>query len=165
MKVFSNKTYVIVSPALSQIALRSKALSLEPLSVRLSGAMLGISKHAVRNLGLADDGHWVGSPGMAERRVDLNKRLAPGTELSIVTKAAGEQLATIVNDFGSDWTEKDLYMWLRDSVTFATLLALYGPSSPMALDRSLINDVWYGKSISMLNTTNNLTSGYLTRTN
>jgi len=110
--------------------------------VRLGGAMLGISKEATQKLGLGENGHWIGSPAMGERRVDLNNKLAPGANLSLVTKTAGQEFANIVNEFKSDWVEKDLYMWLRDNVTYVTLLALYGPSCPMALDRSLIDDLW-----------------------
>lgn len=104
--------------------------------------MLGISKEAVRHLGLAEDGHWIGSSGMAERRVDFNKNLAPGTGLSSISKAAADQVVTLVNDIGPDGVSKDLYFWLRDSVTYATAVALYGQFSPVAVDRSLINDIW-----------------------
>lgn len=134
---------MIVSPSLSHIALRSKSLSLEPLSVRIGERLLGLSQHATQTLGLASNGHWVGSAGIGERRVDFSKNLAPGGDLTSVTQSTGEVLSSIVNEFSNDWVEKDLYNWLRDVVTYATTLALYGSQNPLAIDRTLIDDVWY----------------------
>jgi hypothetical protein len=69
--------------------------------------------------------------------------MAPSGDLASVTQSTGEVLSRIVNEFSADWIEKDLYKWLRDTVTYATTVALYGPQSPLAIDRTLIEDVWY----------------------
>jgi hypothetical protein len=132
-----------VSPSLSHVALRSKSLSLEPLSVRIGASLLGLSKHATQTLGLASNGHWIGSTGISDRRLDFSRHMAPSGDLASVTQSTGEVLSRIVNEFSADWIEKDLYKWLRDTVTYATTVALYGPQSPLAIDRTLIEDVWY----------------------
>lgn len=142
MKTLSNKTYIITSPSLSQAALRCKTLSLEPLSARIMGPLLGLTKKGVRQLGISKNGSWLGSPGMAERRIGFKKHLAPGEDLSDIGMAAGAAIAKIINEMDSEWLEQDLYVWLRDAITIATGIGLYGPYSPVVLEPSLVEDIW-----------------------
>ena len=107
------------------------------------GPLLGLSEKGVRQLGISESGHWLGSPGMAERRVGFNKHLAPGEDLSDIGKAAGAAVATIVNKIGSGLVEHDLYLWIRNAVTIATGVGLYGPHSPVLVEPSAIEDIWY----------------------
>lgn len=142
MKSLSRKTYIITSPSLSQVALRSKALSLEPLSAKIMGPLLGLSEKGVRQLGISESDHWLGSPGMVERRVGFNKYLAPGEDLSDIGKVAGAAIANIVNKMKSELVEHDLYLWIRNAVTTATGVGLYGPYSPVLTEPSVIEDIW-----------------------
>ncbi|KAK0635778.1 cytochrome P450 [Bombardia bombarda] len=142
IKLFSIKTYVVTTPALSHVALRSKSLSLEPLSATVATRMLGLSKAADRHFGIDERGEFVGSPTLGERRVEFSKLLGSGSTLSEPSQVASNAVADAVNKFDSNWESHDLFMWLRDVITVGTVAGLYGPKNPVALDPTLIEDIW-----------------------
>ena len=143
MRTFSKKTYVVTSPSLSQVALRHKGLSMDPMFFPIGVPMLGIGKStADRMKVLDDDGYCVGLAVVPDRKLDFNRRMAPGTDLTALSAAATAEIASIVNKIGTGWATEDLYMWLRDTVTYATAVGLYGKHCPLIEDRSLIEDIW-----------------------
>ena len=142
MTFLKYKTYVVTTPALSHAALRSKSLSLEPLSSLVAGRMLGLSKEANRLLGLGPNDQWIGSHAIGERRVTFSKHLASGPGLIEPSQTASNIVADGINKITTEWIKADLFMWLRDAITYGTVQGLYGPKNPVALDESLIEDIW-----------------------
>ncbi|KAK3377978.1 cytochrome P450 [Podospora didyma] len=142
IQILNLKTYVVTTPALSHVALRSRMLSLEPLSAMVVTRMLGLSKEANGILGLDKRGNWVGSPVLSERRVEFSRLLAPGPSLTGPSEIASNTVAAAVNAFGTEWEKQDLFRWLRDVITSGTVMGLYGPKNPVALDPTLIEDIW-----------------------
>ena len=142
MTFLKYKTYVVTTPALSHAALKAKSLSLEPLSSLVAGRMLGLSKEANRLLGLGENDQWLGSHAIGERRVTFSKHLASGSGLLGPSQTASDIVAEGVNKITNNWIKADLFMWLRDAITYGTVQGLYGPKNPVALDQSLIEDLW-----------------------
>lgn len=143
--IMGRKTYIIASPSLAHLALNTKALSLEPLKAKVAQPLLGVSKAASRLLGRGNNGEWVGSEITDEHRLELIRQLSPGPELSRLSSAAAHQLSTSINacaNVASNGEPRDLYLWLRDTITIATTIGLYGPDSPFSRKPSLINDIW-----------------------
>ncbi|KAK3327462.1 cytochrome P450 [Cercophora scortea] len=142
LKVGNIKTYVVTEPALSHAALRSRALSLEPLSASVATKMLGMSKTANRHFGIDKHGHFVGSPMLTERRLEFSKMLASGASLTEPSQVASNCVANAVNNVGTGLEKHDLFAWLRDVITVGTIAGLYGPMNPVALEPTLVEDIW-----------------------
>ncbi|KAK3685831.1 cytochrome P450 [Podospora appendiculata] len=142
LKVGNIKTYVVTEPGLSHAALQSRALSLEPLSATVATKMLGMSKTANRHFGIDEHGHFIGSPMLTERRLEFSKMLASGPSLTEPSQVASNCVANAVNNVGTGLGKHDLFGWLRDVITVGTIGGLYGPMNPVALDPTLVEDIW-----------------------
>ncbi|KAK3365839.1 cytochrome P450 [Lasiosphaeria ovina] len=143
MKILNMKTYVVTSPGLSHAALRSRQMSLEPLSATVAARMLGLSKSANRHLGVDQNGKFIGSDALTERRLEFTRMLSTGSAtLEEPSRVASSAVASSVNLVGTDWQSRDLFKWLRDVITMGTVAGLYGPKNPIALDPSLAEDIW-----------------------
>ncbi|RFU74919.1 cytochrome p450 [Trichoderma arundinaceum] len=142
LKVLGHKTYVVTTPGLSHAALKSKAMSMDPLTANVAPKMLGLSKESDRHFGIDHTGFYNGSSALRERREEFSHALAPGPGVNHPSQVCSNVVAEAVNAFGADWTTKDLFLWLRDVITLGTANGLYGPNSPVALDQSLIEDIW-----------------------
>ncbi|KAH6603128.1 cytochrome p450 [Trichoderma cornu-damae] len=127
---------------LSHAALKSKSMSMDPLTAYVAPKMLGLSKESGRHFGIDRMGFYRGSPILQERREQFSHALAPGPGVNQPGQVCANIVAEAVNDFGVDWTTKDLFLWLRNVITLGTANGLYGPKSPAALDKSLIQDIW-----------------------
>lgn len=143
MQTLQGNLYVVTSAGMSQAVLRSKTLSFEPQAAKLAGPLLGVSEETVRVLGLDEKGHWIGSPGLTERRADISQKLSPGLELSKLSTATAVEIARIFEREALDSCVCDLYLWLRETITYATAVGLYGPQCPIASDHSLVDDLWF----------------------
>ncbi|UKZ50481.1 hypothetical protein TrVGV298_004744 [Trichoderma virens] len=104
--------------------------------------MLGLSKDSGHHFGIDHTGFYTGSPALRERREEFSHALAPGPDVNFPGQIFSDVVAEAVNAFGTDWTARDLYLWLRDVITLGTVNGLYGLKSPAALDKSIIQDIW-----------------------
>ncbi|KAK4081308.1 uncharacterized protein Triagg1_2840 [Trichoderma aggressivum f. europaeum] len=142
LSVMGHKTYVVTTPGLSHAALKSKSMSMEPLIAYVAPKMLGLSKDAGHHFGIDHTGFYNGSPALRERREEFSHALAPGPGVNLPGQMCSDVVTDAVNAFGAEWATRDLYQWLRDVITLGTANGLYGPKSPVAVDKSLIEDIW-----------------------
>lgn len=74
--------------------------------------------------------------------------MQPGPALQETNGVMLQQIANFMNKIGTDYEQKDLYYWLRDSFTVATSIALFGSRNAFPSDPTLINSLWYIHSLS-----------------
>lgn len=115
---------------------------MDPLTAYVAPKLLGLSKESHHHFGIDHTGFYTGSSGLRERREEFSHALAPGPGVNQPGQACSNVVAEAVNAFGADWATRDFFLWLRDVITLGTANGLYGPKSPVALDKSLIQDIW-----------------------
>ncbi|KAL7807125.1 cytochrome P450 [Trichoderma aethiopicum] len=142
LSVIGHKTYVVTSPGLSHAALKSRAMSMDPLIANVSSNMLGLSKEAGHYFGLDHAGVYRDTLAIRDRREEFSHSLAPGPGANLPAQNCSDVVAEAVNAFDAEWVTRDFFIWVRDVITLGTANGLYGPKSPMAVDNSLIQDIW-----------------------
>ncbi|OTA00044.1 hypothetical protein A9Z42_0031100 [Trichoderma parareesei] len=140
--MMGQKIYVVTSPGLSHAALKSKSMSMDPLIAKTSSNMLGLSKEAGHYFGLDHAGLYRDTLALRERREEYSHSLAPGPGVNLPAQHFSDAVAEAVNAFGTEWVTRDFFIWVRDVITLGTSNGLYGPKSPMAVDSTLIQDIW-----------------------
>ena len=115
---------------------------MDPLIANVSSKILGLSEESGHYFGLDYAGLYKDTVALRERREEFSRSLAPGPGANLPAQICSNVVAEAVNAFGNDWVSRDLFVWVRDVVTLGTANGLYGPKSPMAVDNSLIQDIW-----------------------
>lgn len=115
---------------------------MDPLIAHVSGKILGLSKDAGPYFGLDHAGLYRDTLALRERREEFSHSLAAGPGANLPAQHCSDAVAEAVNAFGDEWVSRDLFIWVRDVITLGTANGLYGPKSPMAVDNSLIQDIW-----------------------
>lgn len=86
------------------------------------------------------------STGRNEYMVDthnsLHTSMFPGPGLWEMNARVLEKVAEMVNVIDSEFEERNLWYWLRDSFTMATSEALFGVHHPLAKHPSLVQAAW-----------------------
>jgi hypothetical protein len=82
------------------------------------------------------------SPYINDRNLSMHHPLQPGLALKKANAAVLKSVATLVNEFGTDWEEINVRLWLRDSFTKATSRGIYGAAIPITDDPELIQALW-----------------------
>ncbi|KAL7815092.1 cytochrome P450 [Trichoderma gracile] len=142
LSIMGHKTYVVTSPGLSHAALKSKSMSMDPLIANISRNMLGLSKNAGHYFGLDHAGIYRDTVTLKERREEFSRSLAPGPGANLPAQNCSVAVAEAVNAFGTDWVTREFFIWVRDIITLGTANGLYGSKSPMAVDNTLVQDIW-----------------------
>lgn len=131
--------YIITSPQLLQAMYRSKAFSFDPLTIRVAAKFVGFGPNIVH---LMHNPPTDGSISWLHDSHRTNDMLAPGPALWDMNVRVLESLFEVVNQLGSEFEEKTLYMWLRNTFTTATTGALFGRNNPLIHDPTLNDDLW-----------------------
>lgn len=131
----TGKLYVIFDPLLAQSAFRSPQLSLLPIAKEAALKRLKLSEQAAdafRNKDLQDDLNKVikaSSTGVAASEFSRNSLKYIAEQLNRkALEGRGEQ--------------KVLYTWVRDMITTATIVGLFGFDSILNDDPKLLEALW-----------------------
>ena len=134
MRVLVKKIYVVASPYLAHVALRSTDLSPDPLIIKTAPNLLDISPAATEVP--------AGETFLEQTHKVTVEALAPNDSLWRLGADLLRGLAGMVNGIGTTWDVKDLHKWLSDGLVLGTSTAMYGPANPLAQDPTLIGDMW-----------------------
>ncbi len=140
--MFTGKVYIATSPNVVQSALRSKNLSFDPFSIAFAKRVLNCKTEHLNQMTHIPENDKEECYNNEMHKI-YHEPLQPGPELQQMNARVLEKIAEFVNEIGSEFETKDLYMWLRDSFTMATGISMFGSRSPIALDPSLIEPFWY----------------------
>ncbi len=137
LPMLNGKMYAIWSPALIQAALRSKTLRFDPFIVEFTQPFLGLSDEAFRpGLGPRERESL-----LPARMTGLHQAMQP-EHLHRMNAAALNYIAESLNAVDAPIQIPNLYLWLRDLMTFATTEALYGSENPLRGRKDLVEDLW-----------------------
>jgi hypothetical protein len=122
--ILNGKLYIINSPALVQAALRAPEISFEPFMKEFTEGMLGLNE---RQAALIND-----RPRMDELLQILHGSMM-GAPLQKVNANVLGYLAGVLNDMPRDRPLQvdDSFLWLRNLLTTATGVGLYGKHNPL----------------------------------
>ncbi|KAL2024713.1 hypothetical protein VTK56DRAFT_6914 [Thermocarpiscus australiensis] len=127
LPVLNGKLYVVNSPALISAAMRSRDLSFDPFVEMFSKNALGLSDaEAARLL----------EPGFLASAMQPIHPAMTGEPLREMAAKGLERIAVDLNGIGSGaWTEiPNVADWLRDVVSQAMMVAMYGEKNPITPD-------------------------------
>lgn len=140
--MFGGKIYIATSPNVVQSALRSRNLSFDPFSIAFAKRVLNCKTEHLNQMTHIPENDKEECYNNDMHKI-YHEPLQPGPELQKMNSRVLEKITEVVNEIGSEFETKDLYMWLRDSFTMATSISMFGSRSPIALDPSLIEPLWY----------------------
>jgi hypothetical protein len=136
LPILGSKIYVVWDPVLAQSVFRNSQLSLLPIAVEFAVKSSGLSKQAV---------HTIQTTDLLD---NFNKALhqsLSGKFLPHMNKSSLGYIAEQLNDLPGDQRLEipNLYRWLRDLITMATVEGLYGSTNLFREEPILLEDFWY----------------------
>ncbi|TPX07067.1 uncharacterized protein E0L32_011055 [Thyridium curvatum] len=139
LPILHNKVYAIWSPDLVQSALRNKQMTFDPFMLDFSKTALGLSDHSMAAL----EGDGGLDESLNSETITAMKVAMTGQNLyrtNVNALGSIKSRLNVINEEGI--TIPNLYLWLRELMTQATVEALYGEANPMKHDPSLIDALW-----------------------
>lgn len=136
------KVHVIMSPDVVQTALRNRTLSFDPFSMAFARRVVGAKSEKFRTICYTPASDKEDCYNNDMHKV-YHEPMQPGPELQQTNAAVLRQVSKFMNNIGPEYEQKELYMWLRDSFTVATSIALFGSRNPFSSDPSLTPALWY----------------------
>ncbi|KAF9777145.1 hypothetical protein IL306_004571 [Fusarium sp. DS 682] len=129
LPMLNGKVYVINSPDLIQSALKNNDISFDPFLIGFSKALWGLSQNAADSI--ADKANLKGG-------LTIIHSTLMGEPLHRLNLNALTRLMTYVNPIrpGEALDVPDVYIWLRDILTDATMTALFGKKNPLTVDKA-----------------------------
>jgi cytochrome P450 len=140
LPMLGGKMYIINSPTLIQAAMRSRNISFDPFSLEFASGALGMTKHHIETF----------EPEMDNINHVIHSSLS-GDPVYMMNARALKDVARTLNDIkpGAIFLVNDLFAWLRELMSMATMIALFGEKNP--IDREVISLVWeYEKAVGLL---------------
>ncbi|KAH8657754.1 cytochrome P450 [Xylariales sp. PMI_506] len=135
----SEKIYYISSPQLIQAIYRNKAFSFEPLTVAFADKVVGYGPNLNQLLRHPPTDGSISWLNDQHKRYDV---LSLGPGLYAMNVRVLESLSGVLNQLGSAFETKQLYLWLRDTFSVATTAALFGLDNPLIQDPTLLKNLW-----------------------
>ncbi|KAK1566094.1 cytochrome P450 [Colletotrichum navitas] len=135
----SQKIYIIKAPQLIQVAMKNKALSLYPVMAEFAQKMVGLGPNVID---LFHTSPVDGSTAWIDDQHRSFASLAPGPDLQEMNTYALNRISKTINAIGNDFETRNLYLWLRDSFTMATVGSLFGDKSSLMADPTLSQNLW-----------------------
>ncbi|CZR64378.1 related to cytochrome P450 7B1 [Phialocephala subalpina] len=139
LSILNYKIHIITDPSLVSTVHRSRDLTFDPIIVDMVSAMIGYSPNILSLM--QDTTHGGSSRYLADTYTSMQQSLVPGPRLWEMNAKVLEKTSHIVNGIGSNFDEKRLWYWIRDSFTKATCETLFGIHHPLQ-DSSLVQAVW-----------------------
>ncbi|KAM0335031.1 hypothetical protein ACHAQA_000065 [Verticillium albo-atrum] len=125
LPMLNGKMYAIFEPSLIQALYRNKNVSFMPFAIEFAKKELDLDDNMMRIVKETDmvaDVFSTNHPSLSGKPLHRMNRNA----LEYISDSLDKQI------FGNEWLEvPNLYLWLRDLMTLATSMALYGPMLDM----------------------------------
>lgn len=140
--------YFVTDPNLISAAQRSKTLSAQALFFQIEKDVMGLSKNVVELMRPIPGGPAgeQDSPFIQDRNTSGHVPLQPGPILNKMNAAVLKNISGFISQVGTEWEEKNLWLWLRDTFTISSSAATFGAAFPLAKDPELIEALWYAQA-------------------
>jgi hypothetical protein len=133
LPMLNGQVYVINEPALIAAAMRNRNLSFDPFSLEFAEASMGMTKRHIEIFA---------APGkMDEVNHIIHSSLTGENVLRMNVKALGD-IADVLNAInpGKGLRVPDVFDWLRELMSMATMTALFGKNNPFT--REDVQNIW-----------------------
>lgn len=145
-------TYVISDPNLIPVAQKAKTFSFQVIVRQIEQKYMGTSDAIAKLMIPVSEG-----PGgtqessyTRDRLASMHKPLQPGPELNKINSAVLKCAVEYINTIGSEWEEKNTWLWMRDLLTSASSRGTFGKAFPVADNPKLIQALWYVEKVPSL---------------
>lgn len=141
LPIMNKKLYVIFSAPLQQSAMRSKNMEPEAFTANFIPRIFGI-KQGTLDAMLGRDGIHESMSGPMQR---VFQTTLSGDALHDLTLSTMDCVADTLNAIGDSGLEvQNLYMWLREVMSYATSVGLFGrENNPYGKEPTVIDAQWY----------------------
>lgn len=149
MPMPGSRMYIVTDPSLAATVQKTKSLSFNPIIPQVTKRILGLDEPTVHILA-TNIGREHGNEGFYPEVRDLvYSTMTPGDRLEELTNIAVDKFRKHLEMYADNLKSKpshssteDLLLWTQHIVTVATADFLYGPSNPIATDKSLESSFW-----------------------
>jgi hypothetical protein len=136
------KVHIVTSPDIVQTALRNRTLSFDPFSMAFAKRVVGANSEKFLATSYSPKSDKEECYNNDMHKV-YHEPMQPGPDLQQTNASMLRQVSKFMNEIGSEYEQKELYVWLRNSFTVATSIALFGSRNPFPSDPSLTEALWY----------------------
>ncbi|KAL7930656.1 hypothetical protein V8C35DRAFT_283175 [Trichoderma chlorosporum] len=110
---------------------------MDPLTAYVVPKLLGLGNDSGHHFGIDHTGFY-SSSALRQRREEFGHALAPGSGVNLPDQICSDIVAEAVNAFGTGWTTRDLFLWLRDVITLGTANGLTFDNNQLRLSWGVV---------------------------
>lgn len=133
LPMLHGQVYVINSPSLIAAAMRNRNLSFDPFSLEFAESAMGMTRQHVEIFS---------REGVMDEVNNVIHASLTGDNVYQMNRRALADVADVLNDIKpeSSLDVPDVFEWLRNLMSLATMTALYGKNNPMGKEG--IEQIW-----------------------
>jgi hypothetical protein len=141
LKIFNYKIHIITDPDLLLAMHRHSSPSFDPMIIAIAESIVGYSPNILRLMHAPPDTTTRTNQYMVDTHASLHTSISPGQGLWDMNARVLDKVTEMVNVIGDEFEEKNLWGWVRDSITMVTSEGLFGVHHLLERDPSLVQAV------------------------
>lgn len=142
LPILNGRLYVMWDPVMVQMAYRNKKLNFLPFVLEFAHKELAMRPEVFKIMQDTD---------VVPEVFTQNRPSMSGAHLHATNARALNFISGRLEGMGADGKTLEipnLYLWVQELMTVATTEALFGAENPFKKNPGLVEDIWYGGSIS-----------------